>query len=487
MRTVDWPRALKDAALAALIALAVALPMVGMRTVDQAARLTLDFRLVEVVSVVVVVFVGRLILRLTRDGAALPALVLSILLAVAGLFMTFASDTLRVVALGGGIVLAILALVALLRGPGTDADQASGPRMSDRVAAQVQRLSILIGPLAVAFAIAMPFLPFADRRVVDAATFLLTYIMLGWGLNIVVGLAGLLDLGYVAFYAVGAYAFALLAQTYGLGFWEALPLTGLLAALSGIILGFPVLRLRGDYFAIVTLGFGEIIRVLLLNWSEVTGGPNGIGGIPRPDFFGFAEFTRRPAEGQVAFHDLFGIEFDPTQRLVFLYYVILALALVVNLVTLRLRKLPLGRAWEALREDDIACTSLGINRRNVKLAAFAISAMFGGFAGAFFATRQGFISPESFTFIESAIILAIVVLGGMGSQTGVVVATLLIIGLPEVFRELSEYRMLAFGVGMVLIMLWRPSGLLAHREPTLRLHPKSHRPEAAAHRPEAAR
>jgi branched-chain amino acid transport system permease protein len=295
--------------------------------------------------------------------------------------------------------------------------------------------------------------------------------MLGWGLNIVVGLAGLLDLGYVAFYAVGAYAFALLAMSLGLGFWEALPLAAVAGAVSGILLGFPVLRLRGDYFAIVTLGFGEIIRVILLTWVPVTGGPSGIGNIPRPDFFGMAEFVRRPVEGQVAFHQMFGLEFDVLHRLIFLYYLILVLALVVNVVTLRLRKLPLGRAWEALREDDIACTSLGIDRTNVKLAAFAIAATFGAIAGSFFATRQGFISPESFSFIESAIILAIVVLGGMGSQTGVVVATLVVIGLPEVFRDLAEYRMIAFGLGMVLIMLWRPSGLLAHREPTVRLHP----------------
>jgi branched-chain amino acid transport system permease protein len=298
--------------------------------------------------------------------------------------------------------------------------------------------------------------------------------MLGWGLNIVVGLAGLLDLGYVAFYAVGAYSYALLAHYFGFSFWICLPLAGLLAAMSGVLLGFPVLRLRGDYFAIVTLGFGEIIRVILLNWYSFTGGPNGISGIPRPSFFGIAEFERRPPDGEVAFHQLFGIPYDPLHRIIFLYYLILVLALIVNFFTMRIRKLPLGRAWEALREDDIACTALGINRTNIKLAAFAIAAMFGGFAGSFFATRQGFISPESFTFIESAIILAIVVLGGMGSQIGVVIAALIVIGLPEAFRELAEYRMLAFGMGMVLIMVWRPRGLLAHRDPTILLHSRKH-------------
>jgi branched-chain amino acid transport system permease protein len=169
---------------------------------------------------------------------------------------------------------------------------------------------------------------------------------------------------------------------------------------------------------------------------------------------------------------MFGLQYTPIHRIIFLFYVILALALVVNLFTMRIRKLPVGRAWEALREDETACRSLGINPRNTKLTAFGIGAMFAGFAGSFFATRQGFISPESFTFIESAVILAIVVLGGFGSQIGVVIAAVLLIGLPEFFRELQQYRMLAFGMAMVLIMLWRPAGLLAHREPTIRLFGK---------------
>jgi branched-chain amino acid transport system permease protein len=175
----------------------------------------------------------------------------------------------------------------------------------------------------------------------------------------------------------------------------------------------------------------------------------------------------------------FGLEYASLHRIIFLYYVILALALVTNLFTLRIRKLPIGRAWEALREDEIACRSLGINPTNTKLTAFAIGAMFGGFAGSFFATRQGFISPESFTFIESAVILAIVVLGGMGSQMGVVVASVLLIGGTELLRELDEFRMLVFGGAMVGIMIWRPRGLLAHREPTVRLHPKPGRRKPA--------
>ena len=261
---------------------------------------------------------------------------------------------------------------------------------------------------------------------------ILIYVMLGWGLNIVVGLAGLLDLGYVAFYAVGAYSYALLAKTFGLSFWILLPLAGILAAFWGILLGFPVLRLRGDYLAIVTLAFGEIIRLVLINWVPVTNGYAGISGIPRPTFFGIP--FNATDDGFAA---AFGLEFSPIYRTIFLYYLILALALLTAAVTVRLRRLPIGRAWEALREDEIACRSLGINTTNTKLTAFAMGAMFAGFAGSFFAARQGFISPESFTFMESAVIVAIVVLGGMGSQIGVAVAAVVMIGGTEIMRELD--------------------------------------------------
>ncbi|WP_404861537.1 high-affinity branched-chain amino acid ABC transporter permease LivM [Georhizobium sp. MAB10] len=328
-------------------------------------------------------------------------------------------------------------------------------------------VSRFLGPLMLGIAVTLPFIvmvlvPGQSRYYVDLGVLVLTYVMLGWGLNIVVGLAGLLDLGYVAFYAVGAYSYALLSQYFDLGFWVCLPLAGILAAFWGIILGFPVLRLRGDYLAIVTLAFGEIIRIVLLNWFELTNGPNGITQIPRPTFFGL-DFTRD--EG--GFADFFGLEYAAIHRIIFLYYIILVLALITNWVTLRLRKLPIGRAWEALREDEIACRSLGINTTNTKLSAFAIGAMFGGFAGAFFATRQGFISPESFTFLESAIILAIVVLGGLGSQMGVVFASLVMIGGFEMFRNLEEFRVLVFGLLMVLIMIWKPRGLVSTRNPTV--------------------
>jgi branched-chain amino acid transport system permease protein len=270
---------------------------------------------------------------------------------------------------------------------------------------------------------------------------ILIYVMLGWGLNIVVGLAGLLDLGYVAFYAVGAYSYTLLATTFGLSFWVCLPIAGILAALWGILLGFPVLRLRGDYLAIVTLAFGEIIRTILVNWVAFSGGSAGISSIPKITFFGLVFADR---EG--GFDDYFGWDYSPIHGKLFLYYIILCLALLTNFVTLRLRRLPIGRAWEALREDEIACRSLGINTTNTKLTAFALGAFFGGLAGSFFAVRQGFISPESFTFSESATILAIVVLGGMGSQVGVAFAAAALIGGFELLRELEFVRYLPFDI-----------------------------------------
>ncbi|MCX7307665.1 MAG: high-affinity branched-chain amino acid ABC transporter permease LivM [Afipia sp.] len=324
------------------------------------------------------------------------------------------------------------------------------------------KLRRLVAPTLLIFTFLVPVIFYDQRYILDLGILVLTYVMLGWGLNVVVGLAGLLDLGYVAFYAVGAYSYALLATTFGLSFWVCLPLAGILAAFWGVLLGFPVLRLRGDYLAIVTLAFGEIIRLILLNWQKVTGGPNGITGIPRPTFFGIP--LTNSEDGLAA---KLGVAFSPTHRVVFLFYLILALALLTNWVTIRLRRLPIGRAWEALREDEVACRALGINTTKTKLTAFATGAMFGGFAGAFFATRQGFISPESFTFQESALVLAIVVLGGMGSQLGVALAAVAMIGGFELFRGFEQFRMLVFGSAMVLLMIWRPRGLIGHRAPTL--------------------
>jgi branched-chain amino acid transport system permease protein len=362
--------------------------------------------------------------------------------------------TIVAIVFGGSIV------IELLRqwlGPATGA--VTLPPFAQGALAMVGRA---LPPLLLIFAALVPVIFYDQRYIIDTGIQVLTYVMLGWGLNVVVGLAGLLDLGYVAFYAVGAYSYALLATNFGLSFWVCLPLAGMLAACWGVMLGFPVLRLRGDYLAIVTLAFGEIIRLVIINWQSLTGGPNGVSPIPRPTLFGIPLTA-----GEDGLAARLGIEFSPTQRVVFLFYLILALALLTNWVTIRLRRLPIGRAWEALREDEVACRALGINTTTTKLTAFATGAMFGGFAGAFFATRQGFISPESFTFQESALVLAIVVLGGMGSQLGVALAALTLIGGFELFRGFDQYRMLVFGMAMVLLMIWRPRGLIGHRAPTV--------------------
>ena len=281
------------------------------------------------------------------------------------------------------------------------------------------------------------------------------YVILGLGLNIVVGWAGMLDLGFVAFYAVGAYSMGLLNFYFDLGFWEVIPIAAVIAAFTGMLLGFPVLRMHGDYLAIVTLGFGEIIRLVLNNWVELTGGPNGIS-IPKITFFGL-KFAKR---GKETFHQTFGLEYDSSHVVIFIYLLLLAFVVCAVLFCFRLKKMPLGRAWEALREDEIACRSMGINHVNVKLAAFMLGAVFGGLGGVFFATYQGFINPTSFTFIESALIVAVVVLGGLGSIPGVIVAAVVLNLLPEIFRELENLRILIFGLVMVVMMIWRPRGLL---------------------------
>jgi branched-chain amino acid transport system permease protein len=255
-----------------------------------------------------------------------------------------------------------------------------------------------------------------------------------------------------------------MAQHFGIGFWWAIPLTAALAATAGCVLGFPVLRMHGDYLAMVTLGFGEIIRILLVNMVTLTGGPNGMSA-PRPTLFGL-EFIRSAREGGIPFHEFFGIEYDAKYRYIFVYLVAMAFAGLAIFVFRRLREMPIGRAWEALREDEIACKALGINHTTTKLSAFTLGAAFGGTGGVLFAAMEGFINPSSFTFIESAIILSIVVLGGMGSVMGVVIAAVAITLLPELFREFQQYRMLVFGLAMVFIMIWRPGGLLKVRRRT---------------------
>src|SRR5215212_1001784 len=307
---------LRDCVLAALVAAVLFIPILGVRTEwIGGANITLRYRWPAVIIACAVVFVGRLLFQLliwNRSTAIAP-------------------------------------IFAPLSRPLANLE-----------------LGKYLGPVVLLGALVLPFMPFSDRYVMDVSILIATYVMLGWGLQVVVGLAGLLDLGYVAFYAVGAYSYALLAYYFGFSFWICLPLAGILAACWGLILGFPVLRLRGDYLAIVTLAFGEIIRLVLLNWHEFTGGPNGISNVPRPTFFGI------PFDAdETGFASTFGLDFSAMHRIIFLYYLILGLALLTNYVTMRLRKLPVGRAWEALREDEIACRSLGINTTHTKLTAFA--------------------------------------------------------------------------------------------------------------------
>lgn len=311
-------------------------------------------------------------------------------------------------------------------------------------------------PVIIVLAAFFPFL--ATKYVLTVAILGLIYVLLGLGLNIVVGLAGLLDLGYVAFYAIGAYGLALGYEYLGLGFWAMLPLGALLAALAGALLGFPVLRMHGDYLAIVTLGFGEIIRLILNNWLAFTGGPNGVS-VPAPTLFGL-EFGRRAKEGGIPIHEFLHIAYNPNLKFIFIYTVLILVVLLVLYVKHRLTRMPIGRAWEALREDEIACRAMGLNHVLVKLSAFTLGASTAGLAGVFFATYQGFVNPTSFTFFESALILAIVVLGGMGSTVGVVIAAFVLTVAPELLRSFAEYRVLLFGVLMVVMMIWRPRGLI---------------------------
>lgn len=300
--------------------------------------------------------------------------------------------------------------------------------------------------LVMIFALLYP--AFTTRYAQDVAVNVLIYVCLGLGLNVVVGLAGMLDLGYIAFYGVGAYAYAILNTQVGLSFWISFPLAGFFACISGCIIGYPTLRMRGDYLAIVTLGFGEIVRLILNNWMKLTNGPNGILGIKVPGIY------------YPSFADGFSIEHLWLKKLHFLYYIALALAVITIIAVYRLNYSRIGRAWESIREDETAAELMGVNTFLLKLLAYAMGAIFAGLAGAFFASRMRFVSPESFTFLESAMVLCMVVLGGMGSIPGIILGAAALIVLPEVFREFELYRMLAFGAAMTLMMLFRPAGLI---------------------------
>ncbi len=291
-----------------------------------------------------------------------------------------------------------------------------------------------------AFAVAFPWL--FDTYQVNIMVLALIFMVLGLGLNITVGLAGLLDLGYVAFFAVGAYTYGILNSNFDLGFWICLPIGGLMGAFFGIVLGFPILRLRGDYLAIVTLGFGSITKIIIENWEELTNGAKGIAGIDRPG--------------------LFGLDMSIAGVTIYIYYLMIAMVLIAIFVTNRLKDSRIGRAWMALREDEIACVAMGVDMARTKLSAYAFGAFWAGLVGVIFAARNTYINPNSFTFMESAIVLSIVVLGGMGSILGVIIASLVLILLPEYLRAFSEYRMLVFGAIMVLMMIFRPQGLIAN-------------------------
>ena len=299
-----------------------------------------------------------------------------------------------------------------------------------------------------ALVLACLFPTFTSRYAQDVAINVLIYVCLGLGLNVVVGLAGMLDLGYIAFYGVGAYSYALLNVTYGLSFWLCLPFAALFAGIAGCIIGYPTLRMRGDYLAIVTLGFGEIVRLILNNWMELTNGPNGILGVKVPSIY------------IPSFENGFHFELFRLKKLYYLYYIALFLAVFTIIAVYRLNYSRIGRAWESIREDETAAELMGVNTFLLKLLAYAMGAIFAGLAGAFFSARMRFVSPESFTFLESAMVLCMVVLGGMGSIPGIILGVAALFVLPEAFRKFELYRMLVFGLAMVVMMLFRPAGLI---------------------------
>ncbi len=340
-----------------------------------------------------------------------------------------------------------------------------------RPAAGVPARVWIAGALIVAVLLALPFaLSYAGTAWVRIANLAILYVLLALGLNIVVGFAGLLDLGYIAFYAVGAYVYALLASPHfglHLPFWVILPIGAAVAALFGVLLGAPTLKLRGDYLAIVTLGFGEIIRIFLNNLSRPLNITNGPQGISRIDPVSIGDFSFATGER------LFGIDFSGPMKY---YYLLLAFMAIIIVINVRLQDSRIGRAWEAIREDETAARATGINTTAIKLLAFAMGATFGGIAGGMFSAIQGFISPESFVLVESIMVVAMVVLGGMGNIWGVVLGAMLLSFVPELLRwtvaplqqalfgrmlvEPEVIRMLIFGLALVLVMLYRPAGLL---------------------------
>ncbi len=304
-----------------------------------------------------------------------------------------------------------------------------------QVSIKVKRYSLIV---LLILLLSLPYL--GGVYITDIASLAGIYVILSLGLNIMVGYTGLLNLGFAAFYAIGAYTYALLNTKLGMGFWESLPFSLSITAVAGFLLGIPALRLRGDYLAIVTLGFGEITRIVLNNWISLTNGPNGITGIERPVLFGY---------------EMRGVE-D-------FYYLVLASVLLSLFIIKRIIDSKAGRAWMAIRDDEIAASSLGINTFLYKLYAFSFGALWAGLAGQLFAAKMRFVSPESFTFFESVMILAMVILGGQGTITGPIIGALLLVALPEIFREFEQYRMVFLGAGLIFMSIFRPQGIVGKR------------------------
>lgn len=340
-----------------------------------------------------------------------PALILFIVLSVVTLFIQYIAGVVRVLALRLHDLTEKFKVVSLSH---------SG--------------SLTVRITFLAFLMFFPFM--AQDYFLDVVILTGIYIILALGLNVIVGFTGLLHLGFAAFYAIGAYSYALLNTKAGLGFWYALPACAGLAALSGVVIALPAIRLKGDYLAIVTLGFGEIVRLLLNNMDTFTGGPNGISGIAAPYFFGIEI-------GRLEVH----------------YYITLMAVVLTYIVIKRVRWSKTGRAWIAIREDEICAATMGVNTMRYKLYSFAFGSFWAGLAGALFAAKMQFVSPESFTFIESVLILCMVILGGLGSIPGVIAGAIILVLLPEVLREVQTYRMLALGAGLIIMMIFRPQGL----------------------------
>ena len=360
-----------------------------------------------------------------------------------------------------GVFMAILILnlvVKLIRSRKEDQDGVQKTPLTERVGEQINRFPKLY-TLGGLLAVAAIFPLFADRYMIDVGITCLIYVCLGLGLNIVVGLCGLLDLGYIAFYAVGAYTYSLLNLTFGISFWAALPLGIVLGMVAGCIIGYPTLKMRGDYLAIVTLGFGEIVRLVLNNWDALTAGPNGLFGMKRPALY-YPSFTE----------DGFAWASYYLKSLPALYYCILIIAILTIIGVRRLDNSRIGRAWIAIREDEVAAELSGVPTTWIKLLAYALGAAFASVAGAFFAAKLSYTNPNFFLFMESCIVLCIVVLGGVGSIPGIVIAAFVLIAAPEVFRGLENYRMLAFGGIMTTMMIIKPEGLIPASRRRRELH-----------------